>query len=176
MTAIPQVVEAEVQRSDTPSAVANYFISKAMQEDLPITQMKLMKLVYIGYGWVLALLDRRLFDEEIQAWKHGPVIPSLYHTLKHFGNGPITSMATEFDLDDLEFTVHHIEDEDTKLILDKVWSVYKPLAAMALRHKTHEDGSPWKSVYKARVHNIVIPDETIKAHFIRKINEYVNAG
>lgn len=50
--------------------------------------LKLIKLVYLAYGWSIAL-DYRLFDEPIVAWKHGPVIRSLYHEFKHFGAAPI---------------------------------------------------------------------------------------
>ena len=38
-----------------PAHIANFFIGKAKEESEPLTQMKLMKLVYIGFGWVKAL-------------------------------------------------------------------------------------------------------------------------
>ena len=58
------------------SHVANFMLDKADQEGRPVTQMKLLKLVYIAYGWYLSLVNKKLFSEEIYAWKHGPVIRS----------------------------------------------------------------------------------------------------
>jgi uncharacterized phage-associated protein len=40
----------------TPSHIANYFLKRAESQG----EFKLLKLVYIGYGWVLALTDRKL--------------------------------------------------------------------------------------------------------------------
>lgn len=43
-----------------------------------MSTMKLHKLLYFAQGWSLAFLGEPLFDEEIHAWKSGPVIPVLF--------------------------------------------------------------------------------------------------
>ncbi|QLH42366.1 MAG: DUF4065 domain-containing protein [Coxiellaceae bacterium] len=58
--------------------------------------MKLAKLIYVAHGWSLALNDVPLIDEAVQAWKFGPVIESVYHEFKHFGNDVINSLAIDF--------------------------------------------------------------------------------
>ena len=63
-----------------PSAVANFFLSKSDE----ITQMQLHKLLYYAHGWYLAVVGKPLLNEMIGAWKHGPVVPSLYYDLKKF--------------------------------------------------------------------------------------------
>jgi len=73
----------------SPAAVANNILWLARQEERPITIMKLLKLVYIVYGWVYAMTDRKVFKEPIQAWRHGPVVPSLYYQFQSFGSEPI---------------------------------------------------------------------------------------
>lgn len=160
----------------SPQAVANYFLQKAAQDGYQVTQMKLMKLVYIGFGWALALLDRELFSDRIEAWQHGPVIPSLYHEFKHFGARPITELAMEFDLDSLDSSIPEIpeEDQDARLVLEKVWGIYKGFSANALRAKTHEDNTPWKAVWNEDERNIEIPRDLIGPHFKRKIQSYLN--
>jgi uncharacterized phage-associated protein len=50
-----------------------------------VTPMKLQKLVYYVKGFSLVLLGRPIFGEKLEAWRHGPVCPDLYHRLKSHG-------------------------------------------------------------------------------------------
>ncbi|MEM9215382.1 MAG: type II toxin-antitoxin system antitoxin SocA domain-containing protein [Cyanobacteria bacterium P01_F01_bin.150] len=67
--------------------VANYFLS-LMDEDAGdlISNLKLQKLVHYAQGIHLALYDKALFPETIEAWTHGPVVPELYHRYEKFGS------------------------------------------------------------------------------------------
>lgn len=162
----------------TPQHVANYFLDRAEDEGRPLTPLKLIKLVYIAYGWVLALVGARLYEEPIEAWKHGPVIPSLYHEFKHFGGGHITDDAFWYDLDTGDCARPSIDKNDkmTRAILDKVWAAYKRFSGWALREKTHERGTPWDQTYDPNVRGKVIKDGVIKKHFHEKIREIVDAA
>lgn len=160
----------------TPAHVANYFLDRAAAEGRPLTPLKLIKLVYIAYGWVLALLNRKLFGEHIEAWKHGPVIPSLYHEFKHFGKSVVTDRATTVDYLDMEQSEPRIEgDRETVDILDKVWAAYRRYSGWALREKTHAVGTPWEKTYIAGA-NAFIEDDLIAPHYRAKIGEILNAA
>lgn len=39
-----------------------------------ITNLKLQKLVYYAQAWAVTLLGRKLFEEKVEAWAHGPVV------------------------------------------------------------------------------------------------------
>lgn len=162
----------------TPQHIANFFLEKAEQESRPLDQLKLMKLVYIAYGWSLALTGSKLFAEPIQAWQHGPVIRSLYDEFKHFRRAPINARATEFDLESFDYTEPEIptSDSETRLILDKVWAAYKRFSGWQLRQKTHEDGTPWTMAYQDGVRDQVIPDDTIRPHFLKIIRQILDAA
>lgn len=54
-------------------AIANFFLQRQR-----LTQVRLHKLVYFAHGWHLGLNRGPLLDEAIQAWRYGPVVPSLY--------------------------------------------------------------------------------------------------
>jgi uncharacterized phage-associated protein len=159
----------------TASHIANYMLDKGEQEARAISPMKLLKLVYFGYGWSLAVLSRKVFDEPIYAWNHGPVVRSLYDEFKHFGKGPIECRSVEFDLENLKFTEPRIPSTDTEanVVLGKVWSAYKNFGAWDLRNMTHESDSPWTQVYQEGVRNKVIPDNLIKDYFVTKIGQYL---
>ena len=54
--------------------VAAYILSTCGE----MTAMKLQKLVYYSYAWHLVWEERELFEEPIEAWSNGPVIPKLF--------------------------------------------------------------------------------------------------
>lgn len=58
--------------------IAKHFIRFANEEGSFISNLKLQKLVYYAQAWHLAIHGTPLFEEDFEAWVHGPVIPSLY--------------------------------------------------------------------------------------------------
>lgn len=117
----------------TAEQVANFFLSKDS-----MSPKKIQKLVYYAYAWTLTLtndgkeLKTKLFDEQIEAWVHGPVVPSLYREYATYGYGNIPKRETEVD-----FT------EDIKGILNEVWDVYGSFDGNELESITHQE-SPWQ--------------------------------
>ena len=162
----------------TPSHVANHVLDRAFAEGYLITQMKLQKLVYIEYGWVLAVLDRKLFDEPIYAWEHGPVIRSLYDEFKHYGDSHIDTNSMDFNFESAETSIPRIpeSERDGILLLNKVWDVYKDFRTIALRDKAREQGTPWYNTYEPGKLYSAIPDDRIKSHFEHKITEYLKSA
>ncbi len=170
------VFKERIRKSYTPGHVANYVLGRAFDEFYVITQMKLQKLVYISYGWTLATLNKRLFIEPIYAWKHGPVIRSLYDEFKHYKAGAIDKFSMTYDMDSHASDYPRIpnKEKDVILVLDKVWEIYKDFKAVTLREKTHEEGTPWRETYKqGEGAGRVINDELIRSHFESKITEYL---
>jgi uncharacterized phage-associated protein len=56
-----------------------------------LSTMKLQKLVYYCQAWSLVWDDEPLFNEEIEAWANGPVVPALYQY--HRGSFAISKIA-----------------------------------------------------------------------------------
>lgn len=138
----------------SPEAIANNIIWLAQQEEKTVTPMKLLKLVYFVYGWALALKERKLFNEPVQAWKHGPVIPSLYYQFQGFGSTVIDTFATSALIDDttgeiksLEYPVVDKDDTDIHTIISAIWDSYKDCGAWTLSSLTHEKDSPWSKAW-----------------------------
>lgn len=114
--------------------VAKYFLSKTLESDENITNLKLQKLLYYAQGYHLALFDNELFQEEIEAWTHGPVCPKIYHEFKEYGSNsiPYTNMENFSEC----FTNEQLD------FLDEVYNVFGQFSAWKLRDMTHEE-SPW---------------------------------
>ena len=163
--------------SYSASHIANFFLQKSHEENIDISQLKLLKLIYIAYGWMLATCNRELFAEKIEAWRHGPVVTSIYNEFKHNGKQPIAEMATEFDLEDGNFSTPQINsaDHDARMILLLVWDIHKHFSAWDLRNKTHEQDTPWAQTYRPGCREIIPPD-LIKDHFRGKIIQYLKAA
>lgn len=118
--------------------VAKFFIGLANdqannnQGDL-ITNLRLQKLLYFAQGWYLARYGKPLFEDEIEAWSYGPVVPSVYNTYKQYGRDGITGNLPDTDV----FT-----KEEFSLLLD-VAREYDRFGTSSLVSMTHASGSPW---------------------------------
>ncbi len=116
--------------------VADYFLVLGSDEyqDENISNLKLQKLCYYAQGLCLAIHDRPLFDQDIVAWQHGPVIRELWDTYRVSGSRGIEKP------DDFDFSLVRPEDID---IMDDVFEEYGQFSAWKLRDMTHAEG-PWK--------------------------------
>lgn len=149
----------------TATTVANEILKIAKRKGLSLTPMQLVKLTYIAHGWALAVLDRDLFGDRIEAWKYGPVIPTLYHSTKQFGRSAIPhALIDEDDPSPLA--------PDVNAFLEDVVEKYGHLSGYALSNLTHREGSPWHQVYEDGVMNISIDDALIARHYKQMLDEY----
>lgn len=155
-----------------PVAVANFFIQKGLDTGEEVSPMKLLKLVYIAHGWHLALKGEPLISEGAQAWKFGPVIPDLYHRLKHYGMRPITELESEFV--DGELVIPRVTNEADKRFLEAVWRAYSRYSAIELSNLTHQADTPWSEVWDIHGGRVkkgaIIPNDLIRQHYTEKLN------
>lgn len=102
-----------------------------------ISNLKLQKLLFYAQAAFLAIKNKMLFNEDIEAWKHGPVIPEIYNKYKSYGSSGIT----EYDLKNVKIIE---EDEELKNILVSVYDLFGEYSAWGLRNLTHSE-EPWKT-------------------------------
>jgi uncharacterized phage-associated protein len=141
--------------------VANYFLMLVDDEaGDSLSNLKLQKLVCYAQGFQLALTGRTLFEEPIEAWEQGPVVPSLYHRFKQYGSGPIPPPAEGIDLD--------AYPEDVRELLDEVFQVYGQYSAWKLRNMTHAE-SPWIEAH-SQSPSTVISHDSMKSYFSTLVN------
>lgn len=137
--------------------VANWFVAFASANDADLSNLKLQKLLYYAQGYHLAINDKPLFDDPIQAWAHGPVVREVYHRFKIFG-------SSDIDLGDAEpFDWNEIDEETTQFLLE-IWETFGGIAAWKLRNMTHQE-APWKDHFEDTVRNNEIPPEALRRHF-----------
>ena len=151
--------------------IANYFLSKSVKENKPITNLKLQKLVYMAHGFYEALKDEDLIREEIECWPYGPVIRDLYFKYKDFKNGTITVAIEDFQ-NKFNFS------EDALKAIDFTWNTTKDLDAIQLSNWTHIEGSPWKQAMDKN--EDIVSNDSIRQYFKQflkpKVDVPINAG
>lgn len=91
--------------------IAEYFIRLANETGSFISNLKLQKLVYYAQAWHLAIHGEPLFQEDFQAWVHGPVIPELYQKYQSFSWRPIEEDANPQLSQTVEEFLEEIADE-----------------------------------------------------------------
>ena len=65
--------------------MAHYILGYASRKQIPVTNLKLQKLLFFCQGWYLASKGSLLFDESFEAWPKGPAIYDVWSAFKGFG-------------------------------------------------------------------------------------------
>lgn len=146
----------------TVNQIADYFLFRSDESvgDL-LSNLKLQKMCYYSAGVINAVrnLDEKpLFEERIEAWTHGPVVPELYRRFRDNGSSVIPELSN-YDTD--------LVDDADQSVLDDVYNFYGQFSAWKLRDMTHEE-SPWIDA-KFRGENFPITREALRAHFINEV-------
>ena len=141
--------------------VADDILKTAKRKGQSFTPMQLVKLVYISYGWHWAMHNTKLFNDRIEAWKYGPVIPNLYRATKRFGRDKIpTNLVSNSP----------ISNEDMKGFYESIVNNYGKYSGIALSNLTHRQGTPWQKVFQSNLLGIEIPDHLIREHYQQELD------
>lgn len=140
--------------------IGNWFVRRARKDSGGVLSvMKILKLAYIAHGWHLGLTGEPLFADRIQAWRYGPVIPTLYDTFRDQG------MKVEHEVrkeDEVPL------NEESERILEKVWEKYSGFTAFQLSEITHQEGAPWQVASSIGGYYAPIPDALVRDYYYRK--------
>jgi uncharacterized phage-associated protein len=138
--------------------IARWLIAWAEADEDPLTNMKLQKLLYYAQGQYLARCGEPLFGDAIEAWSHGPVVPSVYREFKGYGARSI-ELA---DTDPFQWSDVSPEIAD---FLSTVWNTYGGYSAGRLRNMTHNE-PPWQRSFAGDgERGTVIPLESMRTYF-----------
>lgn len=167
-------MNATVCTPTSAMAVANWFLNRAKNEtNVPaVDQLKLYKLVYYAHAWYLGNKCGPLFDEDIEAWPHGPVVRDLYIEFKDAGRGAIKKLGTRFAAHGGKFEIETpVYAGDLEPYLESVWNSYKKHSGIQLSNATHAPGEPWTLVAEKRdlSEKPTIPNELIEQVYSAKV-------
>lgn len=147
--------------------IANYVISTQPKDDSlsefdkygeRLTHLKLQKILYYIQGFSLAIHDKPVFKDDIQAWPHGPVVSEVYNKYRQHRCNPLPDANKK---DTIQV------DKEVKSIVKNVLDEVGQFSAWKLRNMTHEE-LPWKNAWErggGQMSNQKISQEDMKAYF-----------
>lgn len=119
------------QSEEKIDSVVKYIIYKSVE----ITPLAIQKLLYFSQSFFKAFTGKFLFDDDCEAWVHGPVYKNIYFKYKDHGYNPI-----EEDID--KFT-HFDLTETEKTVIDTVLLNFGCYSGKILEYMTHAE-RPWR--------------------------------
>lgn len=109
-----------------------------------------------------------LFDDRIEAWVHGPVVPPVFGRFKHFRWNPIA----DFQRDVLLEGGH--QGRPIQAHVEEVLNVYGDLNGPQLEALTHQE-SPWRQARAGLPNDApsdqVISLEVMKSYYREKLQQ-----
>lgn len=122
---------------NTAIEIAQYIIKKSLDDNNPITNLKLQKMLYYIQKDSLRQRGTVAFHDIIQAWPFGPVVPTVYYKYCGYGAMPITAPV----VNDFHF------DSGIKQIIENVIEKKININPWEMVEDTHKTGGAWQSVY-----------------------------
>ncbi len=154
--------------------MANLLLDRAALQAIPVSNLRLQKLLYFAHGRHLVVRNRPLLSGHFEAWKFGPVHPIVYAAFKDYGDAPISSRAKRMNpITGLAKPLPAVCDELAIQEIDAVLVSLGRLSSGRLVELSHAPKGPWAFVVnKASTSASVgmrIPDTIIRERFVQMI-------
>lgn len=124
---MPEYVRVNTSALDA----ANYILELAQGDRVPLDPMMLQKILYYAHCW--SLHDgQRLFDDGVEAWVHGPVVPNVWKAYSGSSKIRDADCPRYFEL-----------SHDQMDLIQGVWEMLKKSDGATLSKKTHKPDTAW---------------------------------
>ena len=154
--------EVEKKYDNSAEKIALYIISSGRE----ITNLFLQKILYYVKAISELFEGKSIIMEPCEAWKFGPVFPSVYEKYREFGKQEIEiSLSKEY--------VNGLLTKQEKQVTDYVMNTFGIYNAWFLKDLTHHE-EPWIAARKGLSEDDAsrnLMDEEIISHYFAKINE-----
>lgn len=157
--------EAAKKYNNSAEKIALYIVSSGRE----ITNLLLQKILYYVKGISKLFEGKSIILEPCEAWKFGPVFPSVYEKYREFGKQEIeTGVPVEY--------IGELLSKEEKQVTDYVMDTFGIYNAWFLKDLTHIE-EPWIVARKGLSKDDAsrnLMDEEIISHYFEKINEKYN--
>ena len=126
--------------------LCEFVISYCNNEQIPITPLKLQKILYYIQAWHLVFFDKHpLFSDSPEAWVNGPVYRAIYSQYKDKwdGEGTIQLENGEGSFQNMQDALTALDLTDDQIsLINTVLKKYAGMSAGQLVYLTHAE-APW---------------------------------
>ena len=136
--------------------ISEYIIKRSWELGDCTNCFKLQKILYFVQAYFLIATNYPCFNEKIEAWPFGPVIPVAYKKYIIFGSGSIPEEGIVQNFD-------YIEENDKKLI-DAAIQLLLPYSSVLLADLIQKQ-SPWMNAIEKGIFT-EITNDSIKEYFL----------
>lgn len=132
--------------------LANYIVDKCIKDGTPITNLQLQRILYFVQKDFLKR-GSQAFSDYIEAWRFGPVVPTVYFCFCGFGAMPILFISRD--------TVPNLSTD--KNIIDNIVENKRSLTPWEIAKETSKITGAWSKVYdNGKGSQRIIPVDLIK--------------
>lgn len=121
--------------------IAQFVIEKYEESGVKITNLGLQKILFFIQWYFLKYHNKSCFEDKIEAWQYGPVVPSVYKECRSFGVNQF--LISVFNVGNSRNITKNDRSE-----IEKVLEILKKYSAWDLVEMTHKEGGSWSKVNK----------------------------
>lgn len=135
--------------------IADYVVKRCAERRQPVSNLQLQKILYYIQLNFFKDFDKCAFSDDIQAWRHGPVVKEVYYKYNIFGRHKIIPQV-KHSKSNLFLTKH-------RNLIDQVTDACIQLNSWQLAERACKNGGPWHQCFTGNL-NAVIPKEIMKTY------------
>ena len=152
--------------------ICRHIINYSDEKGYGISNLKLQKVLYFIQAYFVCFTEKKepCFEENIEAWEFGPVVPVAYHEYKQYGSNEIPKINTVMEINfgkTFNFKIVPYDDSvistQDKQVIDGLVEKFSNYSAATLVSITHNQ-SPWIEAYN-NGKNSVITIESMRAYY-----------
>nr|DAK33499.1 MAG TPA: hypothetical protein [Caudoviricetes sp.] len=128
--------------------IALYVIKRYMERAAEISNLKLQKVLYFIQKGFLYIRKNPCFKDRIEAWRYGPVVPSVYNIFSASGSSGIKLYSL------LNDNFDDIENRDIQL-LNKIIDSDLNTDVWEMVRRTHQVGGAWDIVFNQKKERVI---------------------
>ena len=124
------------------------------------SNLQIQKLLYLGQMFYLGENGTPMFDDDFEAWKLGPVVPSVYQRAKIYGSRPVENLFTDSCLP---------QGSPERKMLERVLGELPDKSPWKLVAITHWDKGAWARNYTNGDFGSLIPKDDIRNEYAARV-------
>jgi uncharacterized phage-associated protein len=163
MVAAEEIAATTVNEISKLESAVRYLLMQTLE----ITPLALQKLLYFAQGFQKAFRNNFLFEEDCEAWVHGPVYRNVYEKYRSYGYNPIEENELSFENINLS--------DDEKELLDYIVLYFGCYSGKVLEKMTHSEES-WRVARRGfmdwEISDMIIEKNEIDSYFSSVKDKY----